>query len=219
MPSPDRQLWDATRDGDLAEAEAALEAGADVNFRGEVGWTPLICASSHGHADIVRMLLAAEAWLDTLTRTYQRTAVMHAAGEGHVPVLKLLLAASADVVLRDVDGSDAHDIAKRRHQPVAAEMLSEALAVRALKMSALDDDDDDGSQPRMMPEHELNGSFRRATAAVKRAEVQSSAEQQRHTEKRQTEKRQTEKRSVVSTRQTDKRRTDADDASGATLAL
>ena len=35
-----------------------MEAGADVNCQDEDGSTALMCASEHGHADIVKLLLA-----------------------------------------------------------------------------------------------------------------------------------------------------------------
>lgn len=38
--------------------EALLAQGADVNIRDDEGSTALMCASEHGHADIVKLLLA-----------------------------------------------------------------------------------------------------------------------------------------------------------------
>ncbi|KAG8236832.1 hypothetical protein J437_LFUL017116 [Ladona fulva] len=44
--------------GRLDMVQLLLEAGADVNIQDEDGSTALMCAAEHGHADIVRALLA-----------------------------------------------------------------------------------------------------------------------------------------------------------------
>mmetsp|Transcript_105152 Transcript_105152/g.206253 ORF Transcript_105152/g.206253 Transcript_105152/m.206253 type:complete len:84 (+) Transcript_105152:2647-2898(+) len=41
--------------------QVLLDAGADVNVKGEEGWTALITATSFGHSAIVQLLLEAGA--------------------------------------------------------------------------------------------------------------------------------------------------------------
>ena len=41
--------------------ERLIQAGEDINIRGEDGWTPLHVASAHGHVEVITALLAAGA--------------------------------------------------------------------------------------------------------------------------------------------------------------
>ena len=47
----------AVSHGRLDMVKLLLEAGADINIQDEDGSTALMCASEHGHIDIVRYLL------------------------------------------------------------------------------------------------------------------------------------------------------------------
>ena len=48
----------AVSHGKLDLAEMLIDAGADVNVQDDDGSTALMCASEHGHIDIVKLLLA-----------------------------------------------------------------------------------------------------------------------------------------------------------------
>jgi ankyrin repeat protein len=48
----------AVSHGRLDMVRALLERGADLSLQDEEGSTALMCASEHGHANIVRLLLA-----------------------------------------------------------------------------------------------------------------------------------------------------------------
>ena len=50
-------LWVAIEDNNVAAAQAALRAGADVNTRGRHKTTPLIEAASNGNVAMVELLL------------------------------------------------------------------------------------------------------------------------------------------------------------------
>ena len=90
-PAPaDQQLWRAARDGDLAGVEAALDAGAQVNARGEYGDSALNLAAEYGHLDVVLRLLAAGADIENLGGA-DKTPLMCAAFAGQVPVARKLL--------------------------------------------------------------------------------------------------------------------------------
>lgn len=48
----------AVSHGRLDMVRMLMEAGADVNMRDEDGSTALMCASEHGHTEIVKLILA-----------------------------------------------------------------------------------------------------------------------------------------------------------------
>ena len=78
------------RTGELAKV--LLEAGADKDD--EKSGSPLICAASHGDADVVRTLLDAGADVE-LTDNPPETALRLAAAFGYPEVVDLLIAAGA----------------------------------------------------------------------------------------------------------------------------
>jgi uncharacterized protein len=82
---------DHERTGELAKA--MIEAGADPDDEGKNG-SPLICAASHGDADVVRVLLEAGADVD-LTDNPPETALRMAAAFGWPEIVDMLIAAGA----------------------------------------------------------------------------------------------------------------------------
>jgi len=52
-----RTLFDAIEDGDLIEIRALLNAGANVEGRDVLGWTPLIYAALQDQPQTIRLLL------------------------------------------------------------------------------------------------------------------------------------------------------------------
>ncbi len=84
---------DHDRTGDLARV--LIDAGADKDDETKNG-SPLICAASHGDADVVRTLLDAGADVE-LTDSPPDTALRLAAAFGHPEVVDALIAAGARV--------------------------------------------------------------------------------------------------------------------------
>ncbi len=74
-------------------ARVLLDAGADKDDEAKNG-SPLICAASHGDADVVRVLLTAGADVE-LTDNPPETALRLAAAFGYPEVVDLLVAAGA----------------------------------------------------------------------------------------------------------------------------
>ena len=50
-------IHDAVWGADLAGVQAELDKGADVNAKGDGGWTPLHDATYFGHKEIVKLLI------------------------------------------------------------------------------------------------------------------------------------------------------------------
>jgi len=90
------QLARAARDGDAAAATQLLGAGAQVDGLGMVRRTALDLAVHAGHAETVRVLLAAGADLRQRAGEYgELTPLCLAAVLGHAAVVEILLAAGA----------------------------------------------------------------------------------------------------------------------------
>lgn len=88
----DNAILKAAVEGSLEKIQQALNLGADIEARdGDVGNTPLIWASFHGHYGAVNFLLKRGASVGALSRDSHKTALIMAAYSGHVAVIVLLL--------------------------------------------------------------------------------------------------------------------------------
>lgn len=74
---------------------------ADVNYKGENGWTPLHFACLNGNIDLVNLLLYNGAHTDAET-TLKYTVLHLAAQKGHVEVFKLLINSGANLNATDM---------------------------------------------------------------------------------------------------------------------
>lgn len=108
----------AVRD-DAETVRLAIALGADPRaFTSPYDGTALIAAAHLGHAEVVRVLVAANAPLDHVNNLGW-TAVMEAVvlgdgGRRHLDTLKVLVDAGADVTIPDRDGITALEHARRR---------------------------------------------------------------------------------------------------------
>lgn len=84
----------------LSDVERLLASGADVNAKGEFGWTPLALAANNGHCPVMRILLDAGAHPNEVDET-GHTALQYAAQNGYWEASEILLQGAADLSLTD----------------------------------------------------------------------------------------------------------------------
>lgn len=92
-------LWAAVRDGDTKAIAAALDRGADVNAKNEIGVGALWIAASKGRLDVVELLVRKGADVNARDGIWYQTPLSYAVGRGNVDMVKLLLRSGA----KDVD--------------------------------------------------------------------------------------------------------------------
>jgi ankyrin repeat protein len=103
-------IHDAAWDGDLADVQAELDKGADVNAKDEQGYTPLHNAAE-GHKEIVELLIAKGADVNAKDES-GGTPLLAAARYGRKEVAKLLITAGADVNAKRDNGHTPLDMAE-----------------------------------------------------------------------------------------------------------
>ena len=110
--------------GDVAAAEALLEAGASVKASTRIGAiTPLLMAARHGNAALVRALLEAGARADEVNAN-GTTALMLAAAAGSAPAVTLLVDRGADPDAKEAtNGQTALMFAAARNSAEAIRVL------------------------------------------------------------------------------------------------
>ena len=96
--------------------DALLQVDAlNLDVQSNRGMSALASAAQHGHADVARALIAANATLDA-TNHDGRTALMMAAWGGHAAVVAMLLEAGADARLRDRGCAHWHRGGRRNYK-------------------------------------------------------------------------------------------------------
>jgi ankyrin repeat protein len=101
--------------------------GADVN---KPGWAPLHYAATHGHLEVMTLLLDQYAYIDAASPN-GTTPLMMAARYGTQDAVKLLLEAGADPMLRNGLGFSAIDFANQAERNDSAALIS--AFIRGLK--------------------------------------------------------------------------------------
>ena len=85
------QLYDASQDGEAAEAARLLDLNAPVEHReGEYQWTPLIIAAQEGHIEVVTLLANRGSDLEA-RNTNGDSALLSASANGRLAVVQLLV--------------------------------------------------------------------------------------------------------------------------------
>ena len=115
----------AAQAGDIAAAEKALAAGADINTKvNSMGWTPLIFAAMGGHTDMATFLLDRGAKVDARDIN-NNTALTETALNGSIPMAQLLLDRGANVNARTALGKTALTMAAEANHPDLAQFLAQ----------------------------------------------------------------------------------------------
>lgn len=108
----DHQLWYAAYDGDTQQVISSIEQGADANFRGKGGFSPIVIAARNGHLDIVRYLVEHGAKVDQRDNNRKKSALLAAAFKGHYDVVQYVVEHGADLNVQAVNGwTPLHDAA------------------------------------------------------------------------------------------------------------
>lgn len=83
------KLYDCALLGDYERVEKLLNLGADPNERDPEGWTPLMCATMYGRADIVLLLI--ERGADVMARDPDGETALDIAKRGqYVGIINML---------------------------------------------------------------------------------------------------------------------------------
>ncbi len=94
-------LWAAVRAGDVKAVAAALDAGADVNAKNEIGVSALWIAAGKDKLDVVELLVRRGADVNARDGIWYQTPLSGAVGGKHVAAVELLIKAGA----KDVDAA------------------------------------------------------------------------------------------------------------------
>ncbi len=106
-------LYATAQGGNAQDCESLLSIGADVNWKGQDGATPLLAACKRGHREAVAVLLAYGA--DGNAAGDDNLTALHLASRrGDLNMVNLLLDSSVDVTLKTRDGNTAFEIAKTK---------------------------------------------------------------------------------------------------------
>jgi hypothetical protein len=103
-------LWAAVRNSDVAASKAALDAGADVNAKNEMGITALWIACGKDKLDVIQTLLDRGADVNARDFIWYQTPLSSALGVKNIEIIKTLLKAGArdiePAVLNTANGSN-----------------------------------------------------------------------------------------------------------------
>ncbi|HCE59701.1 MAG TPA: hypothetical protein DEQ74_02620 [Wolbachia sp.] len=97
----------------LLKGSAGNSEGAQVNAVDQGGETSLDLVVEHDYVNTVRMLLAANAKIDTVEDIFGRTPLHWAALRGNVGIVQALLENGADPLLKDKHGYTSRDLTLR----------------------------------------------------------------------------------------------------------
>ncbi|GIY30595.1 hypothetical protein CDAR_461182, partial [Caerostris darwini] len=121
--------------GDITLVNILIEKKADINFKTELGHTPLVLAVQKGHLEVVRTLISKKAEINAKD-VFGYTPLHFASGKGREDVVKLLLDHEANLSAFNDDNFCAlHISAEHGHLKVTKLLLDENADVNVQSIS------------------------------------------------------------------------------------
>ena len=120
---PTKSLHQAVIDNDVEQVRLNISAGANVNAKDTMDYTPLFYAAKNGQKDIAELLIAGGADVNVKDRLGS-TPLHYAAVQGHYEVCKLLVAKGADISAKNLMGATSLAMAKAQGHSEIVELLS-----------------------------------------------------------------------------------------------
>jgi ankyrin repeat protein len=106
------RMWRAAAFGDLEAVKSAVAQGANVNFKGPGGFTPMNAAARNGHLEVVKYLAEHGADIDKSDNNRDKTPLLAASFKGHFDIVKYLVEKGAKVNAQSINGfTPLHDAA------------------------------------------------------------------------------------------------------------
>jgi len=142
----DDSIHNAASAGHIEAVKQHLAAGADVNAKDSVGWTPLHLAAIYDHKETAELIIANGA--DVNAKNDGGFTPLHAAAlNGHKEIAELLLANGADVNPKDRGRVPAEDTGKTPLHLAAKKGHNEVAELLIAKGADVNKKDDDGKTP------------------------------------------------------------------------
>lgn len=125
----ERQLHQATAQGDVQAVQALLAQGANIEARDGRGATPLLVATHHNHGAVAKVLIEAGADVNAKD-SIQDSPYLYAGARGHDEILKMSLAHGADLKsLNRFGGTALIPAAERGHVETVRTLITAGVDV------------------------------------------------------------------------------------------
>ena len=109
--------------GNVSVADLLVSAGADLNYKGFGGWTPLHMAAFKGHINLVNYFVTIRGAEVEIKDDGGTTAMHCAAFKGHDNVIRLLFIKDADINAMGDEGTTPLDAAIEGEQDESATLI------------------------------------------------------------------------------------------------
>ncbi len=119
----DKAMLDAANAGNAEEIELLIRAGAEMDTRTSLGWTPLMITSQNIMSDDSALLLISSSANLDAKNDRGMTALMIAAMSGRTTIVEALIEGGADKDATDNRGRTAYDIAVEYQWKLTTELL------------------------------------------------------------------------------------------------
>ena len=120
----DQRLMTGARGKIMPVVMAAIQGGANIETRDEIGRTALMWSAFHGHSPMLEYLIDQGADVNARDND-ERTVLIWAAIAGRSAVVETLLASGADASLVDADGKTAATHASAEGHAALGQRLAE----------------------------------------------------------------------------------------------